>query len=233
MTGEARTGLALLFLHALPLDGRMWSGQADLRPGSTYAPTLYGHGDSLGDWAASALALVREARMVVVGCSVGGSCALEVAMRAPERVVALVLIGTNARHRPDPGLHARALRTLEQGGVEAAWDAFWHPLFSEGNRDARAEGRRLAVSHTAEEIARGVSVFHTRPDRQSVLAAFAGPVVYVTGDADVAPGPESSARQAGLARDGQLHVIEGCGHYVPLERPDSLNAILQSVLGGL
>lgn len=181
----------------------------------------------------AALADMRQERIVVVGCSVGGSCALEVARMAPERVVALVLIGTNARHRPNPAFYARALGILQNGGVEAAWDEYWHPLFHDSNRDARAAGRELAVSHTAEDIARGTSVFHTRPDLEHVLAAFEGPVVYVTGDADVAPGRESSARQAALARNGRLHVIEHCGHYVPLERADELNAILCDVIRGV
>lgn len=222
--------LGLLFLHALPLTGDMWSAQMDVYPGPVYAPTLYGQGDSMRDWAQSALSLVKEERIIVVGCSVGGSCALEVAALAPERVAALVLIGTNARHRPDPELHARALRILAGEGVDAAWDTFWHRFFADGNTLARDQGRRLALTRTAEDIARGVTVFHTRPDLEHVLAAFDGPVVFVTGDVDVAPGPKSSARQTGLARHGRLHVIPDCGHYVPLERPEALNDILREVI---
>jgi pimeloyl-ACP methyl ester carboxylesterase len=222
--------LGLLFLHALPLNGSMWARQTVPFRERSYAPTLYGFGGTLEDWAATALDLVRERRVVVIGCSVGGSCALEIARQAPDRVAALVLIGTNARHRPDPELHARALRILGEGGVAAAWGAFWHPLFYEANDEARAEGRRLAMGHPAEDVARGVTVFHTRPGADDVLAAFGGPVVYITGAEDVAPGPVSSARQTGLARNGRLHVIEGCGHYAPLERPDALNAILRDVI---
>lgn len=224
---------ALLFLHALPLDGAMWSAQASLLPHATYAPTLYGLGDSLTAWASAALLQVREKRIIVVGNSVGGSCALEVARLAPDRVEALVLVGTNARHRPNPELHARALQILAEGGVEAAWQAFWHPLFSDVNDAARSVGQQLALGHSAEDVARGVTVFHTRPDLEATLGAFEGPVVYVTGAEDVAPGPEASARQAGLARNGRLVVIEGCGHYVPLERPAELNAILRAMIGGL
>jgi len=230
MAQDAGAGPGLLFLHALPLTGGMWSRQLDIFPHPAYAPTLYGHGDSMRDWATAALSLVKEERIVVIGCSVGGSCALEVASLAPARVAALVLIGTNARHRPNPDLHARALRLLADEGVESAWDTFWHPLFADGNDLARAEGRRLAAGLRAEEIARGVTVFHTRPDLEHVLAEFAGPVVFVSGDADVAPGPQSSARQAGLARDGSLHVIPDCGHYVPLERPDVVNSIVRDVV---
>ncbi|MGV3550824.1 alpha/beta fold hydrolase [Rhizobium sp.] len=225
--------VGLLFLHALPLDGRMWAAQTALFPGKSHAPTLYGLGDTLSDWASVALAEVPEERIVVVGCSVGGSCALEVARIAPERVAALILIGTNARHRPNPEFQAHALRIVKEGGVTAGWDQFWHPLFCNENAAARAEGRRLATSHSAEDIARGVTVFHTRPDLQHVLPAFDGPVIYVTGNEDVAPGPEWSAGQAALARHGRLHVIEACGHYVPLERPEAVNAILLDVIGSV
>ncbi|UVC07554.1 alpha/beta hydrolase [Rhizobium sp. TH2] len=230
-TSHARIGI--LFLHALPLDGRMWSAQVDLLPDSTYAPTLYGHGDTMREWATAALSPVKEERMIVVGNSVGGSCALEVASIAPERVAALVLIGTNARHRPNPELHASALHILEQAGVEAAWATFWNPLFADSNAEARSEALQLALSHPSEDIARGVSVFHTRPDREALLSKLEIPVVFVTGADDTAPGPESSARQTGLTRNGRLHVIEDCGHYVPMERPEAFNAILRDVIGGV
>ncbi len=110
----------LLLLHALPLDGSMWAGQAELLPGATYAPTLYSLGDRIETWAAEALKLTKGNRLIVVGCSVGGSCALEIAAIAPDRVAALVLIGTKANHRPDPAFHASALETLRKDGLETA-----------------------------------------------------------------------------------------------------------------
>jgi pimeloyl-ACP methyl ester carboxylesterase len=99
----------LLLLHALPLDGSMWAGQMDLLPDATHAPTLYDFGESVEQWAAAALKLLYGDRLIVVGCSVGGSCAIEVAVAAPDRVAALVLIGTKAAHRPEPALHEDAL----------------------------------------------------------------------------------------------------------------------------
>jgi pimeloyl-ACP methyl ester carboxylesterase len=224
----------LLLLHALPLDASMWANQMDLLPSGTVAPTLYRFGDRIGSWAASALAEARGNRLVVVGCSVGGSCALEIASLAPKRIAALVLIGTKAVHRPDPGLRDAALRTIATGGLEAAWAAYWAPLFSPHTpAEVVAQARALALQQSPDELACGITAFHTRPSRGQVLEDLACPIVIVTGAGDVAPGPATSARQAALARHGRLHVIRECGHYVPLERPDVLNGILREVIDGI
>jgi pimeloyl-ACP methyl ester carboxylesterase len=223
--------LELLFLHALPLDGSMWAAQKDLLPGSTYAPTLYRLGDGVDAWAAQALRLVKGDRLVVVGCSVGGSCALELAMAAPDRIAALVLIGTKARHWPDPAQHASTLEMLETKGLEGAWEALWAPLFSR-SADSRVIGhaKRIALRQSRRDVANGVTAFHTRPSRDQFLSTFPRPVIVVTGADDGAPGPKASAAQADRAAQGRLHIVPDCGHYVPLERPHELNSILRELI---
>jgi pimeloyl-ACP methyl ester carboxylesterase len=230
----ARDNLELLLLHALPLDGSMWAGQQQLLPGSTYAPTLYPLGDSIEAWAAAVLSIAKGDRLIVVGCSVGGSCALELAVAAPERIAALVLIGTKAERRPDPAQHASILQTLQENGLEHAWNVMWAPLFS---RVACArvigDAKLITLRQSLPDVARGVTVFHTRPSRGQLLSALRCPVIVVTGADDIAPGPSVSKAQADCAPHGQLHVVPQCGHYVPLERPDVLNAILREVIDGL
>ena len=228
---SARDEPELLLLHALPLDGSMWAGQMELLPGATYAPTLYALGDSVEAWAAEALKLVHGDRLIVVGCSVGGSCALELAVAAPDRVAALVLIGTKAGHRPDPALHACALETLHQKGLEEAWRVFWAPLFSSSaNSQVISDAKRMALRRSPLEVARGVTAFHSRPDRDQFLSVFPRPIVVVTGVDDIAPGLDVSAAQARSAQHGRLHIVPECGHYVPLERPESINSILCEVI---
>jgi pimeloyl-ACP methyl ester carboxylesterase len=229
-----RSDLGLLLLHALPLDGSMWARQRELVPGATYAPTLYAFGDSLEAWAPAALEQVKEDRLIVVGCSVGGSCAIEVAVAAPDRVAALVLIGTKASHRPDPALHSSALSMLHASGVEEAWAVFWAPLFARSaSSEVVSEAKRIALDQLPRDVARGVTAFHTRPSRDQFLETSTVPVIMVTGADDRAPGLKLSATQANLASQGRLHVIPDCGHYVPLEKPELLNSILRDVIASL
>jgi pimeloyl-ACP methyl ester carboxylesterase len=230
----ANETLELVLLHALPLDGSMWVGQRQLLPGSTYAPTLYPLGDSIEAWAAAVLRIAKGDRLIVVGCSVGGSCALELAVAAPERIAALVLIGTKAERRPNPAHHASVLETLQENGLEQAWNIMWAPLFSRST-SARVIGdaKLITLRQSPKDVACGVTVFHTRPSRDQLLSALRCPVIVVTGADDVAPGPEVSKAQADCAQHGQLHVVPQCGHYVPLERPDVLNSILLELIDAL
>jgi pimeloyl-ACP methyl ester carboxylesterase len=80
------------------------------------------------------------------------------------------------------------------------------------------------------DVARGVTAFHSRPSRDQFLPTFARPVFVVAGAEDVAPGLKTSKAQARSAQRGRLHVVPECGHYVPLERPEILNSILEEVI---
>ncbi|HEY4199186.1 MAG TPA: alpha/beta hydrolase [Devosiaceae bacterium] len=223
--------LELLLLHALPLSGDMWAGQMHLLPGATYAPTLYPLGGDIKTWAREALRLAKGSRIVVVGCSVGGSCALEIAALAPHRIAGMVLIGTKANCRPDPGSHAAALRLIEEEGLETTWRDIWEPLFGGPASLAAIEAaKRIALAQPPGDVARGVTAFHTRPSREHVLSTFERPVAVISGAQDTAPGVPTSRRQAELAPHGRLHIIPDCGHYVPLEQPQALNAILREII---
>jgi pimeloyl-ACP methyl ester carboxylesterase len=223
--------MELVLLHALPLDGSMWAAQQDLMRRATHVPTLYGLGDTVSEWAAAVLDQVQGRRLIVAGNSVGGSCALEMAALAPDRIAALVLIGAKAAHKPDPVLHATAVAALREQGVEASWEMFWAPLFSRSaSPKVLADAKRMALGLSATEIERGVTAFHTRIGREDLLPTLRCPILCICGEHDVAPGPATTAAQAKSAQDGRLIIVPESGHYVPIEQSDTLNTILRSLI---
>ena len=223
--------LALLLLHALPLDGRMWSKQMDIAPGRTFAPDLYKFGNRIQDWAASCIELIPHDRFVIVGCSVGGSCALEIMRLAPDRVAGAVLIGTKARHDPDPEALSVSQNTVENEGVAGAWERYWKPLF-EQNSDVEvvqiAQEIALAQSNTA--LISGLKSFHTRESREDVVRESTVPIQIVTGDRDELPGIDYSRRLVRLSKRAQLHIFKNCGHYVPMMQPTKLNRLIANTI---
>jgi pimeloyl-ACP methyl ester carboxylesterase len=224
----------LVLLHALPLDATMWAGEIDVDVESTVAPTLYGLGDSLEAWAGAVIDQAGDGPLLVAGNSVGGSCAIEIARLAPDRVAAIVLVGAKAAVRPDPESRDRAIRLISERGMAAAWPKYWKPLFGpHAQPDVVASAREIAFAQTIDDVVCGVRVFHDRPDRSDVACTWPKPLVVVSGDHDRSPSPATTAALAASAPRGRLHVVEDCGHYVSLERPREFEKILQRVVRDL
>ncbi len=223
--------MKVVLLHALPLDGAVCGDVAGLLDEDVVAPALYRLGDSLRAWAEGVLDLAGPGPLVLVGNSVGGSCALEVARLAPGAVRHLVLVGAKAGHRPEPMLCERVVSTLRVQGVAAAWSTFWEPLIAPGADDqVRDRLRRNALSQSADDLTNGVRAFHSRPDRSAFLAAWRGPVTVVSGQYDVAP--KRAAFEASVLRAGRFALLAGSGHYAPVEAPAGLARVIREAVGG-
>jgi pimeloyl-ACP methyl ester carboxylesterase len=232
-TGQPRRivlTMQLVLLHALPLDGTMWANEMQLLPNATIAPSLYSFGESIEDWAQAVLELISEETFVVVGNSVGGSCALEVARRAPGRVKAIVLIGAKAGVRPDPVLRDKAVRILSERGMEGAWPKYWADLFGANAAPEVIEAARLVgCSLHIRDVVRGVKAFHNRHDMTDFARSWPKPLVVIRGDQD-GTHPHSVAAAGASSLLGEVHVIEDAGHYASLEQPSKVQAIIRDVL---
>ena len=209
----------------------MWQNQLQIMPKNNVAPDLYKFGNNIEQWAAKSLELVSQDRFVVVGCSVGGSCALEVINLAPDRVAAAILIGIKARCDPNPVSLWQACRIVKDQGVASAWERYWNPLFEGGHAgDAARRAKEIALEQTAQDLENGLNAFYTRNSREDVVIESTIPIHVVTGDCDELPGLSYSRRLAGLSDKVRLHVIRDCGHYVPLMQPTPLNSLISDVL---
>ena len=221
--------MRLVLLHALPFDEQMW----DLtRPEveASYVPTLYGLGRSVEEWAAAILDVCTGEDLLVVGASVGGSCALEMVRVAPDRIRGLVLVGTKAGVRPDPRSRDEVVATLRDEGVEAAWNRYWAPLFSASvDAETRVAAGELAVQRSVDDLITGVRAFHDRRDSSGLLRGWGGSVLLISGAEDRTPTPAVAAASMVGAEFDQL-VVEDAGHYVPLEQPDRFRRILGSAV---
>ena len=222
----------VLLLHPLPLDGSIFS--ADLRALGDVcsAPTLYDAGEDIVDWAAAALDAIGDGPVVVVGNSIGGSCAIEVARIAPTKVKALVLCGSKPGHRPEPDLRDSALDVLASEGMAAAWKRYWLPLFGPtASAEIIERAWHAALAQGAGSIAAGVRAFHGRPDRDAFLRSWPGLIEVVSGEHDLYPG--RSRRLARRLPNARFHLVKGVGHYLPLEAPGALRAIAAKTIAAV
>jgi 3-oxoadipate enol-lactonase len=215
--------VTLVFLHALPLDERMWSAQLERFGG--IAPRLYGRGPQLDGWAEAVLAEV-EGELVLVGASMGGYCALAMARREPERVRGLVLAGSRADADSAERFAARAdtIELIRREGAVGLWESMRPKLFPPGAEPAVVErARRVAVEQDAAELAEAVMAIRDRPDSTDVLRGLGARALAVIGDAD-------SFVEPGEVPAHDVRVLARCGHLPSLQRPDAFDEILEEAL---
>lgn len=249
---EAGQGSPLVFIHGHTLTAALWDDQwpvlarrfrtvrLDLRGhGRSSAP---GSGYSSADFAADILGLLDHlgiARACLVGLSLGGRVALQVALSAPQRVSALVLIDSALDGFAFSAEFRDTIRRLRESarraGLRYALDNVWlpSPLFACAIADPALCARLRDMVFQFS----GMEYLHDQPaPRPSLrqidrLGEIQAPTLVVVGQDD---GEDLQRIADALARGiagAERAVIAGCGHLPPLEQPEALNALLLEFAG--
>ena len=240
--------LPVLLIHGHTLDSRMWQPQIAALEGrfEIIAPTLRGYGASAAPEGATshaddliALLEARGAEQVhIVGLSLGGNIALEIALRCPERVATLALLDSSLRGlAPDAaqqGIGHAVQRAFDAGGLESARVAWLAaPLFVAARENPALHQRLEAwvADFSGWHWTHGVSPSAQIPDLSHRLGAVTAPTLIAVGKRDTAYFHSvADALHAGIA-GSKLEVIAGAGHMVNLERPEIINALLLEHFG--
>jgi len=210
------------------------------------APDLPGYGDSLSiapyDMAGLARAVVAlidavgSARCALVGHSMGGMVALEVAARAPGRVRALVLSGTSPAF----------------GRAGGAWQAEFlaqrlAPLDAGRGMAALAPGLALGMGSPAaphDAVARAAVLMSAVPeatyrralraivgfDRRELLRDLHLPVLCLAGEDDRNASPAMMQKMAARIAGAEFVCLPKVGHLANMEAPTLFNRALVDFL---
>jgi pimeloyl-ACP methyl ester carboxylesterase len=219
----------LLFLHAFPLDARMWDAHVAAleRAGyETLAPTLPGHDpdDDLGSWAERILELV-PCSFVPIGCSMGGYLIFELWRRACARIPAAAFVDTRAgADTPEVRAgRAETIRVLEEEGFDAFWAQQQPKLFAPATpADVVERARALAAAQPIPNLVATVRALAGRPDSSETASSIGVPALVLVGEEDALVPPAEAAELAGLLPSAKLVTVPGAGHLMPIERPDEV-----------
>ncbi len=259
----------VLFVHGLGSAGYLeWRFNLPVigRSHRVYAPDLPGFGRSdrppdgygipLFAHVIEEYIRTRRLKPVLVGASLGGRVALEVALRRPQSVRRLVLVNSLGVVRPSvqpyypllllPGVSEGLLRAVREAllrvpphtirryagrflGVRGDVERILDDPYLDSLREMHAaDGYPRAYVSTVRALAGRESY-----GAQSLVERLAGtglPVLLIWGEGDRLL-PLARARQALLKLPGaRLEVIEGAGHAPQAERPEEFNRALEDFL---
>jgi pimeloyl-ACP methyl ester carboxylesterase len=225
---------AVILIHGAGGNNLYWPPEIRrLKDQRIYALDLPGHGKSEGigrqsiaDYAHSVLDFMEALKIqkaVFVGHSMGGAVALWLGIHNPSRTLGLGLISTGPRLRVSSEL-------LSSSSVEATL-----PLAIKASIDLAfshqtdTHTKELAAQRMAElryPVLHGDFLACSMFDETSLQGRVKAPALIVCGSEDrMTPARYSEAMHRRIKKS-MLHIIEGAGHMVMLERPAEFNMSL-------
>lgn len=239
-TAPPTTPPTVLFLPGLLCDAEVWREVRDgLGAAVTSVVAEYGLAHRLAAMADIALAQVPGGPLVLVGHSMGGRVALEIARRAPQRVQAMCLLNTGYQPLAAGAAGATertgrmALLELARAGGMLAMARQWATPMVHPRHHGTALFQRILdmIARRSPAVFQAqIQALLERPDASPVLRAAACPVVLATGSHDAwSPVPQHQA-MAALAAQATLTELADCGHMSPMEQPHAIVALVQQAL---
>lgn len=247
---EKGSGKPVILLHGLGSHCQDWSYQIAVlsKEFRVIAPDFRGHGKSaastspmsIGDLAADVVALIKKLNITecqLVGFSLGGMVAFELALLLPNVVTGMVIVNSG----PEVGakgltlklLLAFRLTTIRLLGMRRLGLILAKKLFDETKHahliSAFAKQMALTDATTYRYVLRAISEFSV----MSRLSELAFPILVIAADQDYTPVDAKRAFVSKLT-NAKLIVIEQSRHATPLDQPEALNDhLLSFLLAGL
>ncbi|ARC87286.1 alpha/beta fold hydrolase [Rhodovulum sp. MB263] len=249
---EFGQGRPILLLHGISNSGRAWGPQIPALVAAGYrviVPDHAGHGASapltapfgvadIADDTEHLLSRLGIGTLDVVGLSLGGMVALELALRHPARIGRLVVANSfeNTATEEFKAMSEGWARLFEEPhGPVMRFEQNWQVSVSEAFRES-PEGMRTcqvwhgiaATSHgpSLAHVARGIAGF----DVSGRMAGLAMPVFFIAGALDRMSPPDLSRRMAEKTPQATLCVIEGAAHISNADSADEFTARLLGFL---
>jgi pimeloyl-ACP methyl ester carboxylesterase len=259
---QAGSGPLLVMIHGIAGSSGTWVPAMPLLAEhfTVVAPDLLGHGESAkprGDYSLGAyasgirdiLAVLGHDRATIVGHSLGGGIAMQLAYQFPQMCERLVLVASGGLGKEvNPLLRALTLPGTEYvlpvllshqihdvvgamgsvlGRIGLRPDPFLGEVWEAWTRltDVRAQ---RAFIHTIRAV---IDVAGQRVSaRDRLYLANEVPTMIVWGDRDQVIPVEHGRSAHDLMPGSRLEIVEGAGHFLPIERPELIDRLLRDFI---
>ncbi|HZQ26787.1 MAG TPA: alpha/beta fold hydrolase [Acidimicrobiales bacterium] len=243
----AGEGRPLLFLHGSGGDVTNWDAQLSHFAATNRVIAVdergFGRSDrtlgdiTLADYAGDVAALMAKLDVwdaVVVGLSLGGMIAQELALQMPERIAGLVLADTAGGLDDEMReMLASAGRFALEEGMEPMAEAFRGALFA----PATIEGNQECIDTFIAQFSTGDPLQHylankavRELDTLSRIKAIDVPVLVICGEHDQICPPHLSRQIHEAIPGSELVLVPDAAHITNMEQPERFNAELERFL---
>ena len=179
--------------------------------------------DHITHMAEKCLAAV-EGPLAVAGHSMGARVALEMVRLAPDRVERLALLSTGIHplKSGEPQRRAEIVNLAYEHGMAALAARWLPPMVHCRDEDVMAGLTDMVLRMTPEIHDRQIRALVNRPEAKAHLPSITCPTLIMVGRQDNWSPVAQHEDIATLIPHSHLEVIEGAGHFLPVEQPDAV-----------
>jgi pimeloyl-ACP methyl ester carboxylesterase len=246
-----KTDSAFLFLHGFLENGGVWLPWAEkMAPvGSMYIPDLPGHGNTpvweagemFPHWAAHLMDIIGQHQssdglVHIIGHSMGGYLALEMALLYPRRIGKVVLLHSTPMADSPVQIERRKrqIELIRKGRKSLLIKSVGPSMFAPENRERLADmGRKLKAEADrcpAEGMIKTLEAIMNRSDYRELMSQKMQDVLLITGSDDpFMPADYYKTLLSEYPRMAHCH-FTGCGHASFLEVPEASLEVVKQFL---
>ncbi|MBI2845929.1 MAG: alpha/beta hydrolase [Chloroflexi bacterium] len=226
----------LIMLHGAGGTHRIWLLQVNgLQNFRAIALDLPGHGrsgsagresiTSYADFVLEFLGALGIEKAIIVGHSMGGAIALELALRQGPQIIGLILVGTGARLRVRPEF----LHGLQEN-VEDTISSLVTWFYGSGAEKETLHQGEAELRASQPEVLFDDFSACDRFDVMQRLGEIGVPTLVICGDEDRLTPPNYAQYLRDHIPGARVVVVPGAGHMVMLEKPQEVTEAMQSFL---
>jgi 3-oxoadipate enol-lactonase len=240
-------GPEVVLLHPTPVDHRFWQPLASSLSGyRLLLPDLRGHGRSQAGSSSISIRMLAEdierlldrlemEKAFFVGCSIGGYVLYELWRRSSGRFNGMAIFCS--KPQPDsPANKVKRTETIESiqaGGVEGFFEGMTQNLVGASARRRNPEltvAVREMMAMEPEAVIAIQRALGDRPDSVATARTISVPLLAVAGGEDASSTPAEMEALNQAAHGAEYHVVTDGGHFVALEQPERMGALLRRFL---
>jgi len=245
------SGIPLVFIHAFPVDRRMWEGNVTLLsrhfrcvtldlPGFGQSPLIEEDTASMARMAQLIIDTLAQAgikeKFIPIGLSMGGYVVFQLLKQFPNRIRAAALVSTRAE-ADSPAAREKRLKNIEMvgaSGVAPLAEAMLPNLLGKTTRSTSPNLVQTVQTFILEQNPKAVQAalrgMAEREDSTALCPSISVPVVAMAGEEDVLFTPSDMAKWVKTIPRSEFHDVPKAGHLLNLEQPALFQDLLTTFL---
>jgi 3-oxoadipate enol-lactonase len=227
----------IVFLHAFPLNSKMWKYQAEnLREFNIYLVDYQNLlKENLKDFADFVYQFLNEnkiKRAIFVGLSMGGYIIFQMVRYYKNFIKGIVLANTKASADSLELRNKRfeLIKRIENEGIEFLIDEYLEKFLKNRNKEKEEMIRNMILEAKKESLISSLKALANRESSIEILKEIEVPTLIISSTDDTLTTIEDAKIMNKYIKNSKLIIFENCAHLSNLEYPEKFNNVIRNFI---